>query len=188
MVRFSLVDIPANSSRMAVTDTLQSSIVSLRESCNAACPFCSTVIAAYMSAVALMCVDLLMRRPTDQLRNFTGAGFALKRGHQIVLASNGNRLPGVVSPIFSEGQALIHGLNWCLQNQFTPQVVFSDCLNLVSKVNGDWQDNSALSGLVSRIRLLFSNFPRASLQYIPRQFNMEAHNLAREALRFRDVS
>ncbi|KAF4390567.1 hypothetical protein F8388_006064 [Cannabis sativa] len=129
-----------------------------------------------------------MLKPTDQLRNFTGAGFALKRGHQIVLASNGNRLPGVVSPIFSEGQALFHGLNWCFQNQFTPQVVFSDCLNLVSKVNGDWQDNSALSGLVSRIRLLFSNFPGASLQYIPRQFNMDAHNLAREALRFRDVS
>ncbi|KAF4362200.1 hypothetical protein G4B88_009480 [Cannabis sativa] len=128
-----------------------------------------------------------MLKPTDHLRNFTGAGFVLKRGHHSVLASNCNRLPGVVSPIFSESQALIQGLNWCLESQFTPQVVFSDCLNLVSKVNGDWHDNSALSGLVSRIRLLFSNFPGASLQYIPRQFNVEAHNFAREALRFRDV-
>ncbi|KAF4346548.1 hypothetical protein G4B88_021721 [Cannabis sativa] len=119
----------------------------------------------------------------DHHKSLTGAGFVFKRGHQTVLASKFSRLPGVVSPIFSEGQALLQSLNWCIDSQYTPQVVFSDCLNLVSKVNGDWQDNSALSGLVSRIRLLFSNFPGASLQFIPRQFNMEAHNCAREALR-----
>ncbi|KAF4380158.1 hypothetical protein G4B88_011232 [Cannabis sativa] len=131
---------------------------------------------------------LFVDAATDQPRSLTGAGFVLKRGPQTVLASNFSRIPGVVSPIFSEGQALVQSLTWCLESQFTPQVVFSDCLNLVSKVNGDWQDNSALSGLVSRIRLLFSNFPGASLQFIPRQFNMDAHNCAREALRFRDVS
>ncbi|KAF4404311.1 hypothetical protein G4B88_014767 [Cannabis sativa] len=131
---------------------------------------------------------LFVDAATDQLKSLTGAGFVFKRGHQTVLASNFSKLLGVVSPIFSEGQALLQSLNWCIDSQFTPQVVFSDCLNLVSKVNGDWQDNSALSGLVSRIRLLFSNFPGASLQFIPRQFNMEAHNCAREALRFREMS
>ncbi|KAF4384783.1 hypothetical protein F8388_002945 [Cannabis sativa] len=119
----------------------------------------------------------------DHHKSLTGAGFVFKRGHQTVLASQFCRLPGVVSPIFSEGQALLQSLKWCIDSQYTPQVVFSDCLNLVSKVNGDWQDNSALSGLASRIRLLFSNFPGASLQFLPRQFNVEAHNCAREALR-----
>ncbi|KAM6593415.1 hypothetical protein CsatA_001118 [Cannabis sativa] len=124
----------------------------------------------------------------DHHTGLTGAGFVFKRGYQTVLASQFRRLPGVVSPIFSEGQALLQSLKWCIDSQYTPQVVFSDCLNLVSKVNGDWQDNSALSGLVSCIRLLFSNFPGASLQFLPRQFNVEAHNCAREALRSREVS
>ncbi|KAF4354610.1 hypothetical protein F8388_009601 [Cannabis sativa] len=88
---------------------------------------------------------LFVDAATDHLKSLTGAGFVFKRGHQTVLASNFSRLPGVVSPIFSEGQALLQSLNWCIDSQFTPQVVFSDCLNLVSKVNGDWQDNSALS-------------------------------------------
>ncbi|KAF4392018.1 hypothetical protein F8388_004347 [Cannabis sativa] len=124
----------------------------------------------------------------DHQNGLTGAGFVFKCGYQTVLASHYRRLPGAVSPIFSEGQALLQSLKWCIDSQFSPQVVFSDCLNLVSKVNGAWQDNSALSGLVSRIRLLFSNFPGASLQFLPRQFNMNAHNCAREALRSREVS
>ncbi|XP_030478322.2 uncharacterized protein LOC115695396 [Cannabis sativa] len=73
----------------------------------------------------------------DHQAGLTGAGFVFKRGYQTVLASQSRRLPGVVSPIFSEGQALLQSLKWCIDSQFTPQVVFSDCLNLVSKVNGD---------------------------------------------------
>ncbi|KAF4358686.1 hypothetical protein F8388_005626 [Cannabis sativa] len=51
---------------------------------------------------------------------------------------------------------------------------------------GSWQDHSALSGLVSQIRILFSNFPEASLHFLPRQFNMDAHGLAKEAIRSRE--
>ncbi|KAF4346552.1 hypothetical protein G4B88_011052 [Cannabis sativa] len=87
-----------------------------------------------------------MHAAIDHHNGLTGAGFVFKRGYQTVLASQYRRLPGVVSPIFSEGQALLQSLKWCIDSQFSPQVVFSDCLNLVSKVNGDWQDNSALSG------------------------------------------
>ncbi|KAF4347037.1 hypothetical protein F8388_003313 [Cannabis sativa] len=72
------------------------------------------------------------------------------------------------------------------QHPLSPKFVFSDCLNLVSKVNSEWHDHSALSGLVSRIRLLFSNFPEASLHFLPRQLNMAAHGLAKEALRLRE--
>ncbi|KAF4346592.1 hypothetical protein G4B88_022259 [Cannabis sativa] len=69
----------------------------------------------------------------DHHNGLTGAGFVFKRGYQTVLASQYRRLPGVVSPIFSEGQALLQSLKWCIDSQFSPQVVFSDCLNLVSK-------------------------------------------------------
>ncbi|XP_060959162.1 uncharacterized protein LOC133030439 [Cannabis sativa] len=132
--------------------------------------------------------SLFVDAALDQNHGLTGTGFIFKLGFQTVLASHCRHLPGAVSPIFAEGQALLESLRWCLDSQLSPKVVFSDCLNLVSKVNSAWQDNSALSGLVSRIRLLFSNFPDASLQYLPRQFNMEAHGLAKEALRQREVS
>uniref|UniRef100_A0A803PZ74 Reverse transcriptase domain-containing protein n=1 Tax=Cannabis sativa TaxID=3483 RepID=A0A803PZ74_CANSA len=131
--------------------------------------------------------SLFVDAAIDQQNGITGTGFIFKHGFQAVLASHYHQLPGAVSPIFAEGQALLQSLKWCIDSQFSPQIVFSDCLNLVSKVNGAWQDNSALSGLVSQIRLLFSNFPGASLQFLPRQFNMDAHVLAREALRSREV-
>ncbi|KAF4360329.1 hypothetical protein G4B88_012547 [Cannabis sativa] len=123
-----------------------------------------------------------------QQNGITGTGFIFNLGFQSVLASHYHQLPGAVSPIFAEGQAFLQSLKWCIDSQFSPKIVFSDCLNLVSKVNSAWQDNSALSGLVSRIRLLFSNFPGASLQFLPRQFNTDAHVLAKEALRSREVS
>ncbi|KAF4346150.1 hypothetical protein G4B88_021468, partial [Cannabis sativa] len=94
----------------------------------------------------------------DHKNGLTGTGFIFKLGYQTVLASHCRPLPGAVSPIFAEGQALLQSLLWCLDSQLSPKFVFSDCLNLVSKVNSAWQDNSALSSLVSQIRLLFSNF------------------------------
>ncbi|KAF4391064.1 hypothetical protein F8388_024896 [Cannabis sativa] len=132
--------------------------------------------------------SLFVDAALDQKNGITGTGFIFKLCFQAVLASHYHQFPGAVSPIFAEGQALLQSLKWCIDSQFFPQIVFSDCLNLVSKVNSACQDNSALSGLVSRIRLLFSNFPGASLEFLPRQFNMDAHVLAKEALRPREVS
>uniref|UniRef100_A0A803NKD1 Reverse transcriptase zinc-binding domain-containing protein n=1 Tax=Cannabis sativa TaxID=3483 RepID=A0A803NKD1_CANSA len=124
----------------------------------------------------------------DHKNGLTGTGFIFKLGYQTVLASHCRPLPGAVSPIFAEGQALLQSLLWCLDSQLSPKFVFSDCLNLVSKVNSAWQDNSALSSLVSQIRLLFSNFPDASLHFLPRQLNMDAHGLTKEAPRPREDS
>ncbi|KAF4346740.1 hypothetical protein G4B88_019078 [Cannabis sativa] len=122
----------------------------------------------------------------DHKNVLTGTGFIFKIGHHRAVASHYRLLPGASTPIFAEGQALLHSLLWCLDSQLSPKFVFSDCLNLVSKVNSEWQDHSALSGLVSRIRMLFSNFPEASLHFLPRQFNMDAHGLAKEAIRSRE--
>ncbi|KAF4374234.1 hypothetical protein G4B88_027460 [Cannabis sativa] len=85
-----------------------------------------------------------------------------------------------------EGQALMQGISWCIASQLKPDFIFSDCQNLVSKVNGVWKDHSALSGLVFQIRLLFSNFPDDSLLHLIRQFNTTTHSLAKEAFRLRE--
>ncbi|KAF4353807.1 hypothetical protein G4B88_009401 [Cannabis sativa] len=79
----------------------------------------------------------------------------------------------------------MEGLSWCLSLHMQPKFIFTDCLNLVSKVIGKWKDNSALSSLVSKIRQSFSYFPASSLHHLSRQFNVEAHHLAKEAIRQR---
>ncbi|KAF4403493.1 hypothetical protein G4B88_008139 [Cannabis sativa] len=153
-----------------------------------AVPISHTTQQQHSATLHLDTPSLFVDAALDHKNGLTGTGFIFKLGYQTVLASHCRPLPGAVSPIFAEGQALLQSLRWCLDSQLSPKFVFSDCLNLVSKVNSDWQDNSALSGLVSRIRLLFSNFPDASLHFLPRQLNMDAHGLAKEALRPREDS
>ncbi|KAF4377104.1 hypothetical protein F8388_017508 [Cannabis sativa] len=122
----------------------------------------------------------------DQDRGVTGIGCVLKIGPDEVIASTNSQKPGAPLPIFAEAQALSHGLSWCISLQQQPRIIFTDCLNLVSKVNGKWQDNSALSLIVNQIRQSFSNFLDASLVHLPREFNTTAHFLAREAIRLRE--
>ncbi|KAF4363457.1 hypothetical protein F8388_016585 [Cannabis sativa] len=95
----------------------------------------------------------------------TGLGLILKKGSNQVLPSASIQKPGDPASIFAEGQALLE-----------------DFLHIVSKVNGQWQDNSALSSLVLKIRQSFSNFPATSLHHISRQFNIDAHSSAKDAL------
>ncbi|KAF4403923.1 hypothetical protein G4B88_014379 [Cannabis sativa] len=116
----------------------------------------------------------------------TGLGCIFKVGPHRIIASEKNLKPGASSPIFVEAQALLHGISWCLSSQLKPSFIFTDCLNLVSKVNRNWQDNSALSSLVAQIRHSFSDFPGVSFQYLPRQLNTSAHFLAKEAIRLRE--
>uniref|UniRef100_A0A803PKP6 Reverse transcriptase domain-containing protein n=1 Tax=Cannabis sativa TaxID=3483 RepID=A0A803PKP6_CANSA len=121
----------------------------------------------------------------DQDRCVTGIGCVFKVGSSRIIASTNILKPGAPLPIFAKAQALFHGLSWCFSSQLMPRFIFTDCLNLVSKVNGKWLDNSALSILVAQIRHSFSNFPGVSLLHLPRQLNTTAHFLAREAIRLR---
>uniref|UniRef100_A0A803PCV1 Reverse transcriptase domain-containing protein n=1 Tax=Cannabis sativa TaxID=3483 RepID=A0A803PCV1_CANSA len=122
----------------------------------------------------------------DQDRCITRLGFVFKVGSHRIIDSAKIQKPGASSPIFTEAQALYHGLSWCLSSQLMPRFIFSDCLNLISKVNGTWKDNSALSSLVAQIRLSFSNFHGVSFLHLPRQLNTSAHSLAKEAIRMRE--
>ncbi|KAM6590233.1 hypothetical protein CsatA_012838 [Cannabis sativa] len=116
----------------------------------------------------------------------TGIGMVFMQGLSHVQLSSRIFKPGASSPLFAEAQALYEGLNWCVASNLQPRFVFSDCLNLITKVNGNWQDNSSLSSLVQRIRTFLSSFPEATLLHVQRQHNDKAHSLAKLALRLRD--
>uniref|UniRef100_A0A803PBT8 RNase H type-1 domain-containing protein n=1 Tax=Cannabis sativa TaxID=3483 RepID=A0A803PBT8_CANSA len=111
-------------------------------------------------------ISLFVDAALEHTNCVTGLGFVIKRGSNQVLASASIQKPSAPTSIFAEGQALLEGLSWCLSLQMQPNFIITDCLNLVTKVNGQWQDNSALSSLVSKIRQSFSNFPATSLHHL----------------------
>ncbi|KAF4376421.1 hypothetical protein G4B88_000109 [Cannabis sativa] len=116
----------------------------------------------------------------------TGIGMVFMQGLSHIQKSTKIFKPGASSPIFAEAQALYEGLQWCMTSNLTPRFIFSDCLNLVSKVNGNWHDYSPLSTLIQQIRTFLSRFPEAPLLHVSRQRNGNAHSLAKLALRLRD--
>ncbi|KAF4404012.1 hypothetical protein G4B88_014468 [Cannabis sativa] len=116
----------------------------------------------------------------------TGLGMVFMHGMSHIQHSARIHKPGASSPLFAEAQALAEGLQWCLSSNLAPAYIFSDCLNLVSKVNGNWHDHSPLSTLVHKIRTFLSRFPEASLLHVSRQHNDKTHSLAKQALRLRD--
>ncbi|KAF4391489.1 hypothetical protein F8388_008893 [Cannabis sativa] len=72
----------------------------------------------------------------DQDNCITGFGFVFKIGLNQIVASAMAHKPGASTPIFAEGQALLEGISWCVSSQLKPDLIFTHCLNLVSKVNG----------------------------------------------------
>ncbi|KAF4396360.1 hypothetical protein G4B88_019160 [Cannabis sativa] len=116
----------------------------------------------------------------------TGLGMVFVQGMSHIHHYASINKSGASSPIFAEAQALAAGLQWCLSSNLTPEYIFSDCLNLVSKVKGNWHDHSPLSTLVHQIRTFLSRFPEASLLDVSCQHNDKAHSLAKQALRLRD--
>uniref|UniRef100_A0A803PTL7 Reverse transcriptase domain-containing protein n=1 Tax=Cannabis sativa TaxID=3483 RepID=A0A803PTL7_CANSA len=116
----------------------------------------------------------------------TGLGLVFRKGpHQILNSATFCKV-GASTPIFGEAQSLYEGIQWCISSQLIPRFIFTDCVNLVTKVNGTWHDHSTLSSLIVKIRLSLSNFAEAPLLHLSRQFNKNAHSLAKAALRLRD--
>ncbi|KAF4400797.1 hypothetical protein G4B88_004340 [Cannabis sativa] len=116
----------------------------------------------------------------------TGLGLLFKKGPHQILNSPKFYKARASTPIFAEAQALYEGIQWYISSQLNPRFIFTDCLNLVTKVNGTWHDHSTLSSIIVKIRISLSNYPEASLLHLPRQFNKNAHSLAKAALRLRD--
>ncbi|KAF4403353.1 hypothetical protein G4B88_007999 [Cannabis sativa] len=146
----------------------------------------SSFSAAPDQILAQSTTALFVDAALNQTASTTGFGLVFMSGASHISQSASITKSGTPSPIFAEAQALAEGIQWCLALNLKPDYIFSDCLNLVTKVNGNWQDNSPLSSLVHQIRTFLSRFPEASLLHTPRQHNAQAHSLAKQALRLRD--
>ncbi|KAF4346976.1 hypothetical protein G4B88_009746 [Cannabis sativa] len=83
----------------------------------------------------------------------TGLGLVFRKGPHQILNSATFCKAGASTPIFGEAQSLYEGIQWCISSQLIPRFIFTDCLNLVTKVNGTWHDHSTLSSLIFKKNL-----------------------------------
>uniref|UniRef100_A0A803QCJ3 Reverse transcriptase domain-containing protein n=1 Tax=Cannabis sativa TaxID=3483 RepID=A0A803QCJ3_CANSA len=89
---------------------------------------------------------------------------------------------GNLQPTMAKALALRAGLIWCHHIKILLAVVDADSKMLVNRVLGRKSDLLALSDVVEDIRSSLSLFPNVILRHTSKQFNCNAHSLARRAL------
>uniref|UniRef100_A0A803PV88 Reverse transcriptase domain-containing protein n=1 Tax=Cannabis sativa TaxID=3483 RepID=A0A803PV88_CANSA len=115
-------------------------------------------------------------------RSKLGIGAVVKDWKGCVVANLAIPAAGALQSTLAEALALKAGLNWCQHIKIPLALVETDSKLLVDKVLGGKNDLSALSDIVTDIRNSLSFFPNVILRHTRRQFNGDAHNLARRAL------
>ncbi|XP_030479464.2 uncharacterized protein LOC115696715 [Cannabis sativa] len=111
-----------------------------------------------------------------------GFGAVIRDWKNRIVAGLSTPVPGNVNPLMAEALSLRSSLLWCYNIKIPLAVIETDSKVLVEKIRNEKSDLSALSDVIQDIRLSLSYFPTASIRYIARSFNRNAHCLARKAL------
>ncbi|KAM6584731.1 hypothetical protein CsatB_011733 [Cannabis sativa] len=116
-------------------------------------------------------------------QNVIGFGAVIFSSDKQMKAALSKPLQGSFSVFQAEAVALLVGLRWAQDVGLPVEKVFSDSLSLVSALEGQTVYLNELGVIFSDIKVLLSSFPGASLSHVSRNFNVEAHRLAKHALR-----
>lgn len=81
--------------------------------------------------------------------------------------------------------AIIHGLQWLIDNDYNQQFVFcyTDSQIVAQSIEKKYAKDSVFSELLNNILNLMSMFKFISIEWIPESKNKGADNLAKQALR-----
>uniref|UniRef100_A0A803Q5W5 RNase H type-1 domain-containing protein n=1 Tax=Cannabis sativa TaxID=3483 RepID=A0A803Q5W5_CANSA len=111
-----------------------------------------------------------------------GLGVVINDWKGFVIAGLSIPITAKVNPLLAEALALKAGLLWCQNVHFPLAKVVSDSQLLVGKVNSKKMDLLAISDVVQDIRCSLSTFPTVVLIFLPRSFNVHAHDMAKATL------
>lgn len=111
---------------------------------------------------------------------------AIFRVNKRVQAVLSKPLKGTLSIFQAESLAILVRLRWAQTIGLPIKMVLSDSLSLVQALNSTNSYHNELGMIFHDIRVLLSNFSGASVSYVSRKFNTEAHKLAREALQLEE--
>ncbi|MEM0444881.1 MAG: ribonuclease HI family protein [Nitrososphaerota archaeon] len=106
--------------------------------------------------------------------------YVLRIGGKVI---KGSGYLGRATNNFAEYQALIHCLRKALRLGCKRLTVYSDSQLLVRQLLGEYRvRDGTLQGLHEEVRKLSKLLPQFEVRHIPREKNLEANNLAQEAI------
>ena len=113
-----------------------------------------------------------------------GVGFVLRNDVGNFIGAGSIPIPGNPSVLALEGLAVLHGLQFCLDDGWRRVEVESDAANVISALNSMEVDFSMEGCIFDDIKGLISEFEVIKWRKIPRSCNRVAHLIARKSLSF----
>nr|GMC79805.1 uncharacterized protein LOC109173080 [Ipomoea batatas] len=116
------------------------------------------------------------------------AGFGaivVNNANQHVAACSGTRVCNM-DPYLAEVWAIKEALSWIKGQDWGPVTVLSDCMNVCNSLNSRVDDRSYGGILTKEFKSIMASLSHVSIKYVTRTKNIQAHELAKSTLLYRD--
>lgn len=115
-----------------------------------------------------------------------GLGAVIVTSNKKIQATMSKPLEGSLTVLHAEALAMLIGLNWATTSGFPVKTIFSDSLTVVQALNNNAEYYNEFGLFLRDIRGLLVMNPGTSVIHVRRNFNVAAHNMAKQALQLED--
>ncbi|KAL0453606.1 UNVERIFIED_CONTAM: hypothetical protein Slati_1338700 [Sesamum latifolium] len=110
-----------------------------------------------------------------------GAGIVARNSEGVCLAWRTRHFLYNSAADLAEALAAREAASLAIQRGWKSIILEGDCKNIIARLNSNDMDLSILGPIVDDIRKLMRSIPCCKAEFVPRECNSLAHNLARKA-------
>lgn len=92
-----------------------------------------------------------------------------------------------MSVVQAEASAILFGMKYARDAGFRTMIIETDCLGLISLLQGRTTEKSATQVIINDIAVVKSSLDECSFNYVNRSCNKAAHAMAKTSLSFEEV-